>query len=51
MACIEEYKDCKVQKAKIKEELLPVAWHPDRVINLCFSEDEKQAHQWQNWKT
>ena len=29
MACIEEYKDCKYQKARIKEELLPIAWHPD----------------------
>ena len=41
MACVEAYKQRKAQKAKIKEELLPVAWHPDRVIDWCFSEDEK----------
>ena len=23
------YKKCKAQKAKIKEELMPAAWHPD----------------------
>ena len=23
----------KAQKGKIKEELLPIAWHPDRVMN------------------
>ena len=26
---------------KIKDELLPVAWNPDRVMNWCMSEDEK----------
>ena len=31
----------KVQKAKIKEELLPIAWHPDRVMDWCMSEEEK----------
>ena len=39
---IEWYKDYekrKAQKAKIKEELLPIAWHPDRVMNWCFSEN------------
>ena len=40
-----EYNDHKNEKALIKEELLSVAWHPDRVIDWCFSEDEKQAHQ------
>ena len=29
------------QKAKIKEELLSIAWHPDHVMNWCMSEDEK----------
>ena len=33
------YKKRKAQKAKIKEELLPIAWHPDRVMNWCVSED------------
>ena len=36
------YKERKAQKAKIKEELLPIAWHPDRVMNWCMSEDEKR---------
>ena len=31
----------KAQKSKIKEELLPVAWHPDRVMGCCISEDKK----------
>ena len=26
---------------KIAEELLPVAWHPDRVYDWCFDEEEK----------
>ena len=36
------YKKRKDQKAKIKGELLPIAWHPDRVVNWCMSEDEKE---------
>ena len=32
----------KAQKAKIKEELMPVAWHPDRWWNWCVPEDEKK---------
>ena len=28
--------------AKIKEELLPIAWHPNRVMDWCMSEDEKK---------
>ena len=35
------YKKCKVLKAKIKEELLPIAWHPDCVM-WCMSEDKKR---------
>ena len=27
------YQKCKAQKAKIKEELMPIAWHPDRVMD------------------
>ena len=38
----EEYKERKEQKAKIKEELFRIAWDPSRVIDWCFSEDEKQ---------
>ena len=32
----------KAQKAKIKEELLPIAWHPDRVMDWCVPEYEKK---------
>ena len=40
---VEALKQRKVQKAKIKEELLPVVWYPDRVIDWYFDEDEKEA--------
>ena len=33
------YKKLKAQKAKIKEELLPIVWHPDRVNDWCMSDD------------
>ena len=36
------YKKRKAQKAKIKEELLPIAWNPNRVMDWCMSEDEKR---------
>ena len=36
------YQKRKEQKAPIKEELLPIAWHPDRVMDWCMSEDEKR---------
>ena len=36
------YKARRVQKAKINKTLLPIAWHPDRVIDWCMSEDEKR---------
>ena len=35
------YKKLRAQKAKIKEELLLIAWHPSRWWELCMSEDEK----------
>ena len=35
------YKKRKVQKAKIKEELLPLVWYHDRVMDWCMSEEEK----------
>ena len=37
----EGYKKWKAQKAKIKEELLPIAWHPDRVMDWYMSGDKK----------
>ena len=36
------YEQHKAQKAKIKEELMPVAWHPDRWWNWCVPEHEKK---------
>ena len=38
----EGYKKRKAQKAKIKEELLPITWHPSRYWDWCMSEDEKK---------
>ena len=38
----EGYEKRKVQKAKIKEELIPIVWNPDRVMDWCMSEDEKR---------
>ena len=39
----DNYKKHKARKAKIKEELLPIAWHPDRVMDWCMSGDEKKS--------
>ena len=36
------YKKRKVQKASIKEELLPIAWHPLRYSDWYMSEGEKK---------
>ena len=38
----EGYRKRKAQKAKIKEELVPTAWHPSRWWNWCVPEDEKK---------
>ena len=46
---VEAYKHRKAQKSKIKEELLLVAWHPDRFFDWCFDNDEKEALE-QLWK-
>ena len=35
------YKKRKAQKALIKEEFLPIAWHPSRYWNWCMSENGK----------
>ena len=42
MKWYEGYKKRKTQKAKIKEELIPIAWHPSRWWDWCMSEDEKR---------
>ena len=36
------YQKRKAQKAKIKEELLPIAWHPNYVWDWCMPRDEKK---------
>ena len=36
------HQKCKAQKAKIKEDLLPIASHLNRVMDCCMSEDEKR---------
>ena len=38
----EGYQKCRGQKAKIKEELLSIAWHSSRHWDSRMSEDEKQ---------
>ena len=38
----ESYKKRKAQKASIKEKLLTIAWHPDRVMDWYMSEDNKR---------
>ena len=35
------YQNRKAQKAKIKEELLPIAWHPNSVMDWCMPKDKK----------
>ena len=34
------YQKRKAQKVPLKEELLPIAWHPSRYWDWCISEDE-----------
>ena len=36
IAWYDGYKKHKAQKAQIKEELLPIAWHPTRIRKWCF---------------
>ena len=43
--CCNGYHKWKIQKAKIKEKLLSIAWHPNRVMDWCMSDDEKR-----HWK-
>ena len=37
-----DYKKRKAGKVNIKEELLPITWHPSRHWDWCMSEDEKK---------
>ena len=36
----DEYRKRKAQKTKIKEELMPIAWYLDRVMDWCISENK-----------
>ena len=36
------YQKRQVQKAQIKKELMPIAWHPSRYWDWCISEAEKR---------
>ena len=38
------YQKRKTQKAKIKDELMPLAWHPSRWWDWCVPEDEKKRN-------
>ena len=38
-----DYKKRRILKASIKEELLPISWHPLRYWDWCVSEDEKRG--------
>ena len=38
----EGYNRCRAQKAEIKDDLMPIAWHPSRWYDWCVSEDEKK---------
>ena len=38
----EGYKKRKAQKAQIIEDLIPIAWHPDRMMDWCLPKDEKR---------
>ena len=35
--CYNGHQKRRAKKASIKEELMPIAWHPDRVIDWCMS--------------
>ena len=35
-------KEKKLKKKKKSEELMPIAWHPERWWNFCMSGDEKK---------
>ena len=45
----DKWNKCKAQNAKIKEELMSIAWHPSRWWDWCMSEDEKKERK-KLWK-
>ena len=40
--CYEYYKKQKAQRANIKKDLMPTAWHPSKWWDWCVTEDEKK---------
>ena len=38
----EGYQKRKAQKAKIKDQLMPIAWHPSRWWDWCVPEEERK---------
>ena len=40
--CYNGYRKCKAQETSIKEELMPIAWHPSRWWDWCIPGDEKK---------
>ena len=44
----DDYKKRKAEKAKIKEELQPITWHPSTYWDWCMSEDEKKKKKKKN---
>ena len=38
----EGYEKRRAQKPLIKDELMPIAWHPSRLWDWCMSEDKKK---------
>ena len=41
MDLFESFHERKAQKGEIKEDLSPMAWHPDRAWDWCFNEEQK----------
>ena len=39
--CINNHTKRRKLKVQLKAELLPIAWHPDRIIDWCFDKDKK----------
>ena len=39
---ISDYLKRKKEKQQIKEELMPITWHPSRYFDWCVDEDEKE---------
>ena len=41
----DDYQRRQAQKAKIKDELMPLAWHPSRWWDWCVPDDEKKERE------